>query len=235
MADSRVENLVKRVFTSLADLTGVRLWSGKTGESDALGLEVSELLSSDVVADDSIDFKALTPKGFNASTMTEARKGVGEIASDAEITNKTTSNILTSSKQSVMQTQWWKDWHESNGQPNEWGADDVDSPSAISYDSHLNKVMVGGASELIGAPFFSGKRNDSICFMYSVSIESYDSTSGFVTLKYTGSLASVLIYSNGGVQISFTLSADGRWIYVHSSISASVIVSTHINATLVTA
>lgn len=88
MADSRAKDLAKRAISSLASLTGVRLWSDKDGEADAKGIEVPELLNSGAVAEGSaIDYQAVTPKGFAASVATTSRKGIVEKATSAEMTS----------------------------------------------------------------------------------------------------------------------------------------------------
>ena len=108
MGDSKANGLVKRVFSSLADITGVRIWSQKDGEDDALGIEMSETLSSNIVADGStLDFKALTPKGFAASVATETRKGIVELATDAEVLSETSSKIVTADQQAKQRANWW--------------------------------------------------------------------------------------------------------------------------------
>lgn len=99
MADSIVQSLTKRAFSSLADLTGVRIWSGKGSESDALGLEVPELLTSDIITDASLDYKALTGKGFNASVATEGRLGITKHASAAQIDAGTAGNLVVIASQ----------------------------------------------------------------------------------------------------------------------------------------
>lgn len=117
MADSKAQDLVKRALIDLASITGVRLWSGKTGELNALGVELSELLTSAIVTDGAIDYKALTAKGFWDSIMTESRRGVGTYATDSEIEGKTTDALIRAGKQDIMQAQWYKDWGVANSVP----------------------------------------------------------------------------------------------------------------------
>jgi hypothetical protein len=112
MADSKAQSLAKRTLNNLAAITGVRLWSGKAGDPNleaAQGVEMSEFVSSDIVAEGSaIDYKALTPKGFAASVATTARKGIVEKSTDAEIPTETADKFLDSAKQPAMRAHWNK-------------------------------------------------------------------------------------------------------------------------------
>lgn len=111
MANSRAYDLQKKIFSSLADLVGVRIWSDKDGDLDARGIEVSELLDSAVVEDVSPkDYVALTPAGLKATTASFSRSGIVELSTTPEIQDKTGIGVLKSSNQYTMQEQWLKDW-----------------------------------------------------------------------------------------------------------------------------
>ena len=119
MADSRAKDLVKRVVSSLSDLTGVYLWSDKDGDSDAKSIEITDILSSDTIEHASdIDFKAITPAAFAKSLMTFDRNGVGRYATTGEIQGKTSDGLLKASNQVTMQTQWKTDWFRKSGAEN---------------------------------------------------------------------------------------------------------------------
>ena len=95
MANTRCKDLVQRTINSLASITGVRLWSDKDGETEALGIDLPDLLSDDIVAEgSSIDYKAVTPKGFAASVATTSRKGIVEKATSTEVTNGTADKFV---------------------------------------------------------------------------------------------------------------------------------------------
>lgn len=121
--DSRVQQLTKRAITSLASITGVRLWSGKTGDADekALGVELPELLSSSIVAGTTIDYKGLTPKGFYNSVATTSRKGIVEHAAEAEIPTETTGKVITSDLQEAMREHWASASDNAEGGGNQLG------------------------------------------------------------------------------------------------------------------
>lgn len=119
MADSRAKDLVKRVITSLSDLTGVYLWSDKDGDSDAKSIEITDILSTDTVEYDSdVDFKAVTPYAFARSLMTFTNNGIGRYATTGEIQDKSSDGLLKASNQGTMQTQWKTDWFRKPGAEN---------------------------------------------------------------------------------------------------------------------
>lgn len=222
MANSLVQNLAKRAFLSLADLTEVRLWSGKGAEPNALGLEVVELLSSEIVADDSIDYKSLTPKGFNASIATEARKGIQRLATDAEINNKEEVGLLNSADQIPMQAQWNKDWFEKEGIPNNVKADSFTTPHAMKFDVNFFNTIASTTSVSISKPLPAGYRFKGIYFTWMCGIVgdsglSRTLTNGTGVLRRTGGIVSYSIFSLiGGSDLDLRLSADGREISVYA-------------------
>lgn len=116
MADSKAQDLTKRIISSLASITGVRLWSGKSGDPDlekAQGVELSELFSSAAPSQGStVNYIALTPKGFdlgfNARQATEEVKGIVELASGAEVASETAGKVLQSDQQDTMRELWGK-------------------------------------------------------------------------------------------------------------------------------
>ena len=125
MADSRAQGLTKRTIDTLAKITGVRLWSGKTGDPDekALGVEMSEMISSAIVAEGSaIDYQGMTPKAFALSVATESRKGIAMEASAANIAAETADKMLQANHQEAMRASWGTCETEIThlGQPKTW-------------------------------------------------------------------------------------------------------------------
>jgi hypothetical protein len=172
MANSKVQDLTKRVFSSLANLTGVRLWSGKTGEANALGIELPELLSSSAVADDSaLDYKMLTPKGFALSTALTTRKGINRLSTDAEVTAKTGTGQIKSDQQGLMQTQWFKDWFVANGSVKNYTipVEDFSDAKAIQYNATWQGDLAAGVNvRLMPADFPTTSRFGLVYFTISL-------------------------------------------------------------------
>lgn len=143
MADSRAKDLVKRTLSSLADITGVRLWSDKSGDSDAKGIELSEFVSSDVVANTSIDYKALTPKGFYNSTASTNRRGVVSLASLTDIENRVGAYGLTANNVNDLIEETRKDFYSQNGvaqKSTHYGGAGVDKATVSTYCNSTNSA-----------------------------------------------------------------------------------------------
>lgn len=222
MADSKVQDLTKRVLSSLANLTGVRIWSGKTGESDALGIEMSELLSSSpVTGADNPDYKALTPKGFRDSVMTETERGVGSFADDTAIAAKTGDTLLRSGKQAEMQEQWKKDFFIKDTNETVYGvyranADDTDM-GALNFEATCFMDNFGaGASRIISPPLPAGKVFKAI--YYSLLLKKTGTGLFYTTayLEYNGSSVSAPI---GASNCSVDISSDGRTVSIFGDVT----------------
>lgn len=233
MADSKVQDLGKRVLSSLANLTGVRLWSGKTGEANALGIEASEFISSAVVADDSIDYKALTPKGFNTSIMTETRRGVGTYAGDTDINAKTGEGLLRSSKQSVMQAQWKKDFFEVNSVPNTYRTDSFSSPHAMSFDVNMYIPSVGNNTYYTLSPSLPTGKTFHTIYAHIVLKSTVSAVPRVGTYKITyASGEAYVIVDNSLYRLG--IRSDGRSIffYKNSTLAMGMSISMHVNAVM---
>lgn len=219
MADSKVQDLVKRTLSSLAELTGVRLWSGKTGESDALGVEMSELLSSaQVTAADNPDYLCLTPKGFRNSQMSETERGVGIWAADSDIQTKTGNLLLRSGKQEVMQAQWHVDWFIRNAgasvkpiyEANAEGADMY----AMTFNANFRITNFPTGSDYYFSPELpTGKQFKSIYFSIIARSSSLFgvSTKG---ITYSGGRIETNLGSSSNMNLG--ISADGRNIFFNT-------------------
>jgi len=235
MADSKAQDLVKRVFSSLADLTGVRLWSGKGAEPDALGLEVSEILSSDIVtAASNPDYKALTPKGFRDSVMDESERGVGIYANDTSINNKSGDSLLRAGKQGVMQTQWIKDWFRRNASASikpiyEANAEDADMVS-LSFNANFHAENLASITDYYFAPTLpTGKTYKLVYYTILVNNGIFTNYSN-AAIEYSGGRIQQVIWSSW----NFGISANGRdlFFYVSSGSTNNYKISVRINALL---
>lgn len=149
MADSKVQDLVKRTITNLAQITGVRFWSGKTGELNALGVELSELLTSAVVpSSGAADYLILTPAGFAASLATIYARGIVQLAGTTQVAAKVSDNVLTAASQVNMQAQWKKDFFVKNQYAPVTAitdSDDWNTMKTISYQVSGSKSLSGGS------------------------------------------------------------------------------------------
>jgi len=185
MADSKAQGLAKRTLDSLAAITGVRLWSGKTGDPNlerAQGVEMSEFVSSDIVENTDIDYKALTPKGFYQSVATEDRKGIAELATDAEIASEASGKFLEAADQAKMREHWAKASAVSNqlGRPKMWKQDGIGEgetvPIAYKFTINFNTLKGDTTTKVYyPQPFTmpSGKR-----ILYAVINGVYASSQG---------------------------------------------------------
>ena len=230
MADSLVQNLTKRVLDSLANLTGVRLWSGKTGETDALGIEASEFISSDIVADTSVDYKALTPKGFYNSTMTTTRKGVGQLALDADVTAQTGTGLLNSVHQVLIKAQCFRDWFIANGLPTFYvrSQDDLSSGGAIAFNSVWKGDLLTGAQITLNPALPAGAEID-LTAAYVVLSSNTHAERLRVNISY--STSEVLANIGGAAWVG--VSADNLTLFLRAKTDqVNLRVSINVNATV---
>jgi len=225
MADSKENDLTKRIFSSLANLTGVRFWTQKDGEDDALGLEASELISSEVVVEDSLlDYQALTPKGFALSVATAARKGIISTASASDIEDEISDKALTSGQQSTLRSEWAKAYDSANalGKAKVWQEDGIgeDSTEPLSYKFticfHTNKPDAT-AKLYYPVPFVvpSGKR---IVQLVVNGIFNTASVYGNISNEYHS------VYGSNkeipmGTGFKLVIPLDGTPVYIQSNIA----------------
>ena len=231
MADSKANSLTKRVFSSLSNITGVRLWSQKDGETDALGLELSELLSSEIVEEEeSITYKALTPRGFRNSQQTTARNGISRASTEAEVIAKATPTALLSSDQTIMQTQWKKDFFEKSGVPNTYRADSLTNPTGMQFVCNISTDITAGGVYHISPSIPSGLKIRYASIQYAASLMNTFPNAGFTTLKYSGVEVYSPIVSIAAVsKVYVALEAAGSRLYIHSQATGNVKFSATIN------
>ena len=186
------------------------------------------LLSEAIVADNSINYKAMTPKAFYNSVMTEARKGINRFATDVEVTAKTTSTVLLSIHQILMQAQWLKDWFESNGTPNIFAADDLTTPKAMVFQVTFNQSMTSGVDYSIAPSPPSGYRYHTITIVYSAHGGGIVGN-GFKSLNHTGGTVSQILLSG---LLVVKLTSNGKIMYLNSSVTQGYVVSLSVTATI---
>ena len=100
MADSRIDGLDDLGLVQLESLKASLKFAVDAGTlTDAEALLLTDLLISTAIADlDPVDFRAMTPAGFKATTAAEDRLGVVELADDADIANRANPTVLRAEK-----------------------------------------------------------------------------------------------------------------------------------------
>jgi len=87
-ADKRTYNLTAITAEELKQLLSsisLDVDDESLAEAEAKKLKLDMLLSNDIVTNSDINYRALTPAGFNKSTMTNERYGVGKHATPDEV------------------------------------------------------------------------------------------------------------------------------------------------------
>lgn len=213
MANLRVRDFVDTLTPAQkADITGVFTWVDKAGWTAAQKLELASLLSDSIVANNSIDYKALTPKGFYDSIATETRRGVSELASDLEITDKTSTNIISASKQGVMQTKWKEDWFTFNGVVPTLHQNAAESSIAsMVYSFAWEGILVAGGSTVITPTLPSGKEIESAYITSVVRVGVGLTTGTSIYLENRGLAYEAVL---GGLSMYIGAPADGGYLYL---------------------
>jgi len=119
--DARIKDLPSEVLSTelSALLSTMYLAVDGTSFSDAKKVKWATLITNAVVTANANNYQAMTPKAFYDSVMTNAVKGIGRLATDAEITAKSGDSyaMIPSNKQGVMQAQWAKDFFGQQNAP----------------------------------------------------------------------------------------------------------------------
>lgn len=196
--DERIKDFTDEVAVNelQALLTTLFIGVDASGFSDAKKVLWKTLLFNSIINEDdnnTIAHLAITPKAFYDSVMTESKRGVGAYAPGATITAKTGSGLIRSSQQTLMQTQWWKDWFQKNGVATLFAADNIATPTAMAFDFFLNNTFGSIFSQDIIGSLTLPRAFKSIAVQCSV-LHGVDSASKFITLEYLGvEIESVLI------------------------------------------
>lgn len=237
MADDRIKDLPEEVITSELNalIDTLYLAVDDTTFTDANKILLKSILFDELVDDNTNDFQALTPKGFYDSVMNTVRMGIQRLATDGEVTAKTGVGLLNTAHQILMQAQWLKDWFEANGVPSIYGADDLETPAAMSFEVNFNQSMSPGRNVAINPVLPDGYRYHIINFSWAASIGvGILVGAGFNSMVYTGSTVSTtIIVFASTVILQLRLSADGREISIYSPDSTGdTQVSLHFNVTI---
>lgn len=236
MADSRGKDLTGTVISSelQALLSSLYFNVDASSFSEAKKIVLQTLLTEAVIAANSNNYQAMTPKAFYDSIMTTARKGIGQLSTDANVTAKSGTGLLNAVHQTLMQTQWLKDWFEVNGVPAQIKADSFTAPRAMQWVS-TNNVNMNAFQRVSISPVLPAnhryKRVSAQHAAYNVTWGLSDA--GFITVGYTGSSILVGLVSLGGINyVMLELSADGREItlYNPTAIPCEISCSLSINA-----
>ena len=238
MADDRIKDLPEEVIESELNALIATLYLAvdDTTFTDANKILLKAILFEELVDDNTNDFQALTPKGFYDSVMTTVRMGIQRLATNGEVTAKTGVGLLNTAHQVLMQTQWVKDWFESSGVPNIYGADDLTTPSAMSFEVNFNQANMTAGQEVAISPVLpSGYRYHTINFSWAASVSTgVLQGSGFSNMVFSGSTVSTtLIILASNIILQLRLSADGREISIYAiNISENVLASLHFNVVI---
>jgi hypothetical protein len=117
--DARIKDLVNEIESNelAAVLSTMYMAVDAASFSDAQKVKWSTLITNEVVAANTNNYQAMTPKSFYDSVMATNRYGIGRYATNEEVTNKTTSGLIRSEQQEIMQAQWKADLFQTTGVP----------------------------------------------------------------------------------------------------------------------
>lgn len=158
MADSRIKDASETVASGdlAALLNSLYFAVDATGFTDFKKILLKTILTEAVVTANTNNYQAMTPKAFYDSVMSTTVKGIGQLATDAEVTAKTGTGLLNSVHQVLMQAQWKQDFFKAtNGLPpmslvSDTG--DLSTAKAIAYQTVWAGDMSAYGSECILNP-----------------------------------------------------------------------------------
>jgi len=212
--DSRIKDLPDEVASSQlqALLDTLYLAVDDTSFSEAKKVLLKTLFTEAIVSSNSNNYQAMTPKAFYNSIMTTSRKGIGRLATESEINSKTGDGLLTAAAQTIMQTQWYKDWFVSNSTPNVYYANS-DSNSvmkALIFSVNFEQSVANGGVLYIGPTLGAGRTYKTAWIQFSVS-NSVVSQAGYSSLTYAG--IQVLVNIATGMYIGINAAGTGLFFY----------------------
>lgn len=234
MADARIYNLLKTLTpTELATvITTVKLVLDDSTFTEASSLKLSDLLKGSTVevADKDIVSQAITPKAFYATLMSETRRGVGLFAPDANINAKTGDGLLRSSKQTVMQSQWKKDWWTKSGSPVIYSrtSDDMSSGGAIAYNCVYSGNLAKGEYVDLFPPLETGATIDLLHVTFVLSSNTNAEKGTFIF-----PFSTAYRYQAAGSAGDFAIWAEGTsLVFTAQSQQNNLRISCIVNATI---
>jgi len=233
MADERIKDFTGAVSSAQigALLDTLYLAVDDTSFTDAKKILLKSILTTAVVDASTNNYQAMTPKAFYDSVMTTTRKGIGQLALDADVTNKTGTGLLNSVHQALMQAQWFKDWFVKNEYaPKAIISDtgDLTTAKAVAYQAVFSGAVA--ANELI--------------YLHPAELQDAGKSFNNVYMSYVYDRIGILGYGNinlaindGGVQtiaqgqFYFRLNRATNYLAMYTPFtSSSVKISATINA-----
>lgn len=233
MADKRVFNLDTLTEAQLAALiTTVKFIVDDPTFTEAKALKLSDFLKSNTIEtmDGTNVSKAVTPAAFYNTVMTETRRGVGTFADDTAINTKTGDSLLRSSKQSVMQGQWQKDWWTKNGSPVIYNrtADDMTAGGAIAYQTVYAGNLAKGEYVDLSPTLQTGALIDLLHITFVLSSNTHAEKGSFIF-----PFSTAYRYQAAGTAGNFAIWAESTaLIFVAQSQQNNLRISCLVNATL---
>lgn len=223
MADSRIKDVAGTVIEGNlpALLNTLYLAVDDTTFSEFKKILLKTILSEVVVSANTNNYQAMTPKAFYDSVMTTTRKGIGQLATDGEVTTKAGSGLLNSVHQILMQAQWYTDWFVKNGYADGAVYKSTTNMEAFSFDVNLYAQFTQYQTAQINLVLPAGKRMQGVIFQVICNHSSNtDQYVAFDSLKYNGTTRYYWINGSG---LGFMLSADGRTFAVVSNYSTGYV------------
>ena len=220
MSDSKIRNLTETVVSGdLATLLDtLYLAVDDTTFTNAKKVLLKTILTEAVISSNANNYQAMTPKAFYDSVMTTTRKGIAQLASDSDVTEKRGVNLLNSAHQIIMQAQWLKDWFIANGQPASYYKN-ANSENAMSLQVNVFQQFTQYQTMQINPTLPAGKRIDGVVFQVITSHSTVNNQ--FIAtnwLKYNGTARYYWIDSSS---IGLLLSADGKTLSVVNNYAAT--------------
>lgn len=235
MASARIKDLAATVAANeiQAILDSLYLAVDQSAFTNAKKILFKTFLTEAIVADNSINYFAMTPKAFYDSVMTTTRKGIGQLATDGDVTGKTGTGLLNSVHQVLMQAQWKKDWFVKNGEvPGAYysNTDDLSTAKAISFQFLYNGAVNNGGV-IVGPTLPTGVYYNAVNYKFAISSPNGARAGGFNTI-YAGAAGSE-IQQTMGIGLSMDLYDGGQYLLIFTpGLSGDYYVSMEINATM---
>lgn len=234
--DQRIRTLTEEVnqsdLNTLKSLLYFAVDHTTFGTGNARKLLLVTILNSLLVEDNTNDYQAMTPKAFYDSIMTEVRKGIGRLATAQEVTEKTAEGLLNSEAQTLMQTQWKKDFFKSQQRPETWrmDSDTINASRAMQWVNTINYSGSGGVNyPCIPSDGSQFNGFNTVYLTYSIVTNLGQFGAGVFLTRHSVNQTS---YTMGTTGVTLILESGGDMFLVFSSGVTLVRFSGNFNATL---
>lgn len=215
MADSRIKDAADEVISSeiQALLNTLYFAVDDSSFSDFQKILLKSFLTEAIVDANTNNYQALTPKAFYDSVMTTTRKGIGQLAADADVTSKSGAGLLNSAHQTLMQAQWFQDWCTSNGKAKFWSQSnsDLENGGAISFNASFKGDLAQYGYAVMSPALVAGATFDAL--LVSVYWKSNSNADRVVTQIDSHTIGAESQVNIGG-SAWITISPDGTEIRV---------------------